>query len=243
MMRVSENLAEWKPVPLPEPVTLAGRWVTLEPLSAARHGAALWKAVDGHDEVWKWLSDGPYASEAALTEAVAAKEVGTAARFFAIVPASAGTAVGYASLMRMDPANGVIEVGNVMFSPALQRTPAATESMFLMAKYVFEELGYRRYEWKCNALNAPSRRAAERLGFSFEGVFRQHMVIKGQNRDTAWYSMLDHEWPARKTAFEAWLAPGNFAASGKQKRTLRSFGPLRQPLRRRTDPMPGSPTD
>ena len=242
-----EELKDWKGARTPEAVTVAGRWVTLEPLSAVRHGAALWSAVEGHDEVWKWLGDGPYAGEAALTEALAAKEAAAdtpgGARFFAIVPASVGSAVGYASLMRMDSANGVIEVGNVMFSPALQRTPAATEAMFLMARYIFDELGYRRYEWKCNALNAPSRRAAERLGFSFEGVFRQHMVIKGQNRDTAWYSMLDHEWPARKTAFEAWLAPGNFAASGKQKRTLRSLGPLRQPLRRRTDPMPGSPTD
>jgi RimJ/RimL family protein N-acetyltransferase len=222
-----EDLKDWKGARTPEAVTLAGRWVTLEPLSAARHGAALWKAVEGHDEVWKWLGDGPYASEVALGEALTAKETAAGtpagARFFAIVPAAVGSVVGYASLMRMDPANGVIEVGNVMFSPALQRTPAATESMYLMANYVFEELGYRRYEWKCNAQNAPSRRAAERLGFSFEGVFRQHMVIKGQNRDTAWFSMLDSEWPERKQAFEAWLAAENFDAEGRQKRALGSF--------------------
>jgi RimJ/RimL family protein N-acetyltransferase len=192
-------------------------------LSAERHGKALSRAVLGHDEVWRWLSDGPYAREEDLAEALAAKETGTAARFFAIVPAETEAAVGYASLMRIDPANGVIEVGNVMFSPALQRTPSATEAMYLMARYVFEELGYRRYEWKCNAVNLPSRRAAERLGFTFEGVFRQHMVIKGQNRDTAWYAMLDGEWPERKRAFEAWLAPENFDAEGRQRRGLTSF--------------------
>ncbi len=223
MIPTTINLEHWRPVLLPGAVTLAGRWATLEPLSAERHGKALSRAVLGHDEVWRWLSDGPYAREEDLAEALAAKETGTAARFFAIVPAETEAAVGYASLMRMDPANGVIEVGNVMFSPELQRTAVATEAMYLMARYVFEELGYRRYEWKCNSLNLPSRRAAERLGFTFEGVFRQHMVIKGQNRDTAWYAMLDGEWPERKRAFEAWLAPENFDAEGRQRRGLTSF--------------------
>jgi RimJ/RimL family protein N-acetyltransferase len=123
----------------------------------------------------------------------------------------------------MEPAHGVIEVGNIMLSPALQRTTAATEAMYLMARHVFEDLGYRRYEWKCNALNEPSRRAALRYGFSFEGIFRQHMVIKDRNRDTAWFSMLDHEWPARKRAFEAWLDPANFDAEGRQRASLESF--------------------
>jgi RimJ/RimL family protein N-acetyltransferase len=179
--------------------------------------------VLGHDEVWRWLGDGPYLSEDALAEALAAKETSASAQFFAIVPRPDSVALGYASLMRMDPANGVIEVGNVMFSPALQRTPAATEAMYLMARYIFDELGYRRYEWKCNALNLPSRRAAERFGFTFEGIFRQHMVVKGQNRDTAWYAMLDSEWPARRLAFEAWLADENFDAEARQRRTLASF--------------------
>jgi RimJ/RimL family protein N-acetyltransferase len=125
--------------------------------------------------------------------------------------------------MRMDPANGVIEVGNVMFSPALQRTPAATEAMFLMARHIFEDLGYRRYEWKCNAANLPSQNAARRLGFLYEGLFRQHMIVKGRNRDTAWYAMLDSEWPARKRAFEAWLAEENFDAEGRQLRALSEF--------------------
>jgi len=214
------NLAHWQPAPLPSPVTLAGRWVTLEPLSASRHAAALWQAVKEHDAVWDWLADGPYASEADLAAALSLKETGAAARFFAIVPVETRLAAGYASFMRMDPANGVIEVGNVMFSPSLQRTPAATEAMFLMARHVFEDLGYRRYEWKCNALNLPSQRAARRLGFTYEGTFRKHMVVKGQNRDTAWYAMLDSEWPLRKAAFEAWLAEENFDSEGRQIRAL-----------------------
>jgi RimJ/RimL family protein N-acetyltransferase len=201
-------------------VTLVGRWAALEPLSFTKHSRDLWNAVAGHDEVWAYLGDGPYTSEGDLAAALETKQSGLAARFFAILPATTSVAAGYASLMRMDPGNGVIEVGNVLFSPALQRTAAATEAMFLMAQYVFEELGYRRYEWKCNALNQPSRSAAERLGFTFEGIFRQHMVIKGQNRDTAWYSMLDGEWPERKQAFEAWLAAENFDADGRQKQKL-----------------------
>jgi RimJ/RimL family protein N-acetyltransferase len=223
MPPLSSDLANWQPVSLPAPVTLAGRFVTLVPLSAGSHAQALWQAVQGHDEVWQWLGDGPYRCEEDLATALAAKETGASARFFAIVPMEASGAAGYASLMRIDPVNGVIEVGNVLFSPVLQRTPAATETMYLMARYVFEDLGYRRYEWKCNGLNLPSRRAAERLGFTFEGVFRQHMVVKEKNRDTAWFSMLDWEWPARKRAFEAWLAPENFDSEGQQKRALSSF--------------------
>jgi RimJ/RimL family protein N-acetyltransferase len=136
------------------------------------------------------------------------------------MPRTSGRIEGYASYMRMDPLNGVIEVGNILLAPSLQRTVAATEAMYLMARHVFEDLGYRRYEWKCNADNAPSRRAALRYGFTFEGIFRQHMVIKGQNRDTAWFSMLDSEWPARKAAFEAWLDPANFDAADKQSKSL-----------------------
>jgi RimJ/RimL family protein N-acetyltransferase len=132
----------------------------------------------------------------------------------------AGQAAGWASYMRMEPAHGVVEVGNILLTPGLQRTTAATEAMYLMARHVFDHLGYRRYEWKCNANNEPSRRAALRLGFAFEGIFRQHMVIKGRNRDTAWFSMLDGEWPARKRAFEAWLAPENFDDQGRQRQRL-----------------------
>jgi RimJ/RimL family protein N-acetyltransferase len=231
MPPLSSDLANWQPVSLPAPVTLMGRFVTLEPLVATQHAHALWQGVQGHDEVWQWLGDGPYTREEDLAAALAAKETGASARFFAIVPVEASAAAGYASLMRIDPVNGVIEVGNVLFSPVLQRTPAATETMYLMARYVFEDLGYRRYEWKCNGLNLPSRRAAERLGFTFEGVFRQHMVVKGKNRDTAWFSMLDWEWPARKRAFDAWLAPENFDDEGQQKRALSSFAELSKEAR------------
>jgi RimJ/RimL family protein N-acetyltransferase len=217
------DLLHWKPVPYPQPVTLTGRTVTLEPLDAEKHTSALWQAIHGHDEIWTYLADGPYANEAELRRALAEKQASASARFFALITKADGRAKGYASYMRIEPTHGVIEVGNILLSPSLQRTTAATEAMYLMARHVFEDLGYRRYEWKCNALNEPSRRAALRLGFTFEGIFRQHMVIKGKNRDTAWFSMLDKEWPARKQAFEAWLDPANFDAEGRQLRSLESF--------------------
>jgi len=215
----------WQRAALPGLVTLRGRTVTVEPLNAGRHAAALWQALHGHDALWEWLFDGPYATEAAFARALAERQAARDAVFLAIVPSGpeeagadglGGKAAGWASYMRMEPAHGVIEVGNILLSPQLQRTTAATEAMYLMAGHVFEHLGHRRYEWKCNAENDPSRRAALRLGFTFEGIFRQHMMIKGRNRDTAWFSMLDREWPARKKAFEAWLAPGNFDAQGRQ---------------------------
>jgi len=219
----------WQSVARPGPVILRGRTVTVEPLNAERHGAALWQTARGHDELWTWLFDGPYATKAAFVRAVEEKQAAPDAVFLAIVPAGsslpkagdrAGQAAGWASYMRMEPAHGVVEVGNILLTPGLQRTTAATEAMYLMARHVFDHLGYRRYEWKCNAENEPSRRAALRLGFAFEGIFRQHMVIKGRNRDTAWFSMLDGEWPARKRAFEAWLAPENFDDQGRQRQRL-----------------------
>jgi RimJ/RimL family protein N-acetyltransferase len=213
----------WKPVDAPVRSTLRGRTVTLEPLDASAHTPALWQAVQGHDDLWDYLADGPYASEAALGQALAQKQAGSAAVFLAIVPAATGHAAGYASYMRIDEPNGVVEVGNILLTPALQRTTAATEAMYLMARHVFDDLGNRRYEWKCNAKNEPSRCAALRLGFTFEGIFRQHMVVKGMNRDTAWFSMLDHEWPARKQAFEFWLTPENFDESGRQRKPLAAF--------------------
>lgn len=212
----------WKPVPPPGRVTLRGRYVNLEPLEAQRHAPALWKAVHGHDSLWAYLGDGPYASEAALRPAIEEKQAAQNAVFLAIVPGATGEAAGYASYMRIEPAHGVVEVGNILLSPTLQRTTAATEAMYMMANHVFDHLGYRRYEWKCNAENYPSRRAALRLGFTFEGIFRQHMVIKDRNRDTAWFSMLDHEWPARKRALEAWLDPANFDVNGRQLTSLQA---------------------
>lgn len=219
-MPPTEDLSRWKPVALPRPQSLEGRYVRLEPLGADAHAADLWSAVQGHDELWDYLSEGPFGTERDLRRAIETKETGAAAFFLALVPRSSGKAEGYASYMRMDPANGVIEVGNILMTPTLQRTTAATEAMHLMARHIFDDLGYRRYEWKCNALNGPSRRAALRYGFTFEGIFRQHMIIKGRNRDTAWFSMLDTEWPARKAAFEAWLDPTNFDAEGRQRKSL-----------------------
>jgi len=214
---VVSRAASW-----PQPVVLDGRHVRLVPLDAAAHGAALFEGTFGseNERLWLYVFDGPYETRADMDAALATKQSGNDAFFFAILDVSTGRALGYASYMRIDPPNRVIEVGNVLFTPALQGTTGATEAMYLMARHAFEELGCRRYEWKCNALNLPSRRAALRLGFTFEGVFRQHMIVKGRNRDTAWYSMLDGEWPDRRAAFERWLEPANFDAQGTQRRTL-----------------------
>ena len=201
----------------PERIDLDGRYVTLVPLSMA-HAGDLWEGTSGeaNDGLWEYLPYGPYRSREAFDAQMAGMSRGDDPVFWAIIDKATGKATGRASLMRIDPPNRVIEVGGILYSPALQRTKGATEAMYLMAKYSFDELGYRRYEWKCNALNQPSRAAALRLGFTYEGIFRQHMIIKGQNRDSAWYSMLDSEWPARKAAFEKWLAPANFDAAGRQ---------------------------
>lgn len=202
---------------------LDGRFVRLEPLDAAAHGPALWRNVVGADDVWDYLFDGPYPDEAGFTASLAGKAASADPLFWAIVDRASGEAAGYATLMRFDAAHRAIEVGNILFTPALQRRPGATETMALMAGYAFDGLGCRRYEWKCNALNAPSRAAAERLGFTFEGVFRQHLIVKARNRDTAWYSMLDAEWPAVRRGFDLWLSPDNFDAAGRQRRSLASL--------------------
>ena len=219
-MPAFDSLFTWQPRPLPSSQIHQGRYVTLVPLNTEEHTTEFWRAVEGHDDVWAYLADGPYPGEADLMRAIQEKETNTAAVFLAIVPIVSGRVEGYASYMRMDPLNGVIEVGNILMTPSLQRTTAATEAMYLMARHVFEDLGYRRYEWKCNAENAPSRLAALRYGFTFEGIFRQHMIVKGRNRDTAWFSMLDTEWPARKAAFELWLDPVNFDDDGRQRKSL-----------------------
>lgn len=204
----------------PAPVTLEGRFVRLEPLAPARHGAALWNNLAGADEVWDYLFDVPFADEAGFVADMVRKAMSEDPLFWAIVDKASNQAQGYATLMRVDPVHRTIEVGNILFAPALQRKPGATEAMALLAAHAFEALGHRRYEWKCNALNAPSRAAAERLGFTFEGVFRQHLIVKGRNRDTAWYAMLDTEWPAVKRGFARWLAPENFDEAGRQRRSL-----------------------
>ena len=207
------------PAQPPGPVTLEGRYGRVEKL-AQRHEAELWKAVQGHDQIWTYMSTyGPFADAANFARWFAGRLKLDDPYSYALVERS-GQAVGIATLMEIRPAMRVIEVGHIVYSPALQRTPLGTEAQYLLARYVFETLGYRRYEWKCNALNAPSRRAALRFGFVFEGILRQHMIAKGRNRDTAYFSMLDSEWPARKAAFERWLAPENFDAAGEQKVSL-----------------------
>jgi RimJ/RimL family protein N-acetyltransferase len=210
------------PAQRPQPISMAGRIITLEPFDRLAHAGPLYEATHGPESEaqYRYMGDGPFANRAAFESAFEQKQKSSDPIFWAIIDKATGLPVGQASYLRIEPSNRVIEVGNIIFSPALQHTVGATEAMYLMARHVFDELGYRRYEWKCNALNEPSRRAALRLGFVFEGIFRQHMIVKGRNRDTAWFSMLDAEWPQRKASFEQWLAPSNFDAAGKQKLSL-----------------------
>jgi len=212
-------VADPTPAPRPGPVTLKGRYGRLEKLKA-EHAAELWTAFAGHDRAWTYISsDGPFASAAEFAAFIAGRAAATDPYAYAIIDAG-DRAVGYLTLLRIVPEHRVIEVGHVLDSPALQRTRLGTEAQYLLARYIFETLGYRRYEWKCDALNAPSRRAALRYGFVYEGTFRQYMIAKGRNRDNAWYSMLDSEWPERKRNFERWLAPENFDGEGRQKLSL-----------------------
>jgi RimJ/RimL family protein N-acetyltransferase len=210
------------PARQPQRVEIAGRVVTLRPFARSSQAAALYEATHGpeQDSLWRYMGDGPFASFADYEAAFEKKEKSVDPFFFAIVDNATGLPVGQAAYLRIEPAHRSIEVGNIIFTPALQRSCGATEAMYLMARHAFDDLGYRRYEWKCNALNQPSRRAALRLGFTFEGVFRQHMIIKGRNRDTAWFSMLDSEWPLRQANFERWLAPSNFDEMGRQRFSL-----------------------
>jgi RimJ/RimL family protein N-acetyltransferase len=207
------------PGPRPGPVTLEGRFGRVERL-AQHHDTALWEAVKADDRLWTYMSSyGPFPDFAAFSAWVGSRLPLEDPYSYVVVEPS-GRAVGIATLMEIRPAMRSVEVGHIVYSPALQRTPLATEAQYLLARYVFETLGYRRYEWKCNALNAPSHRAALRYGFVLEGILRQHMIAKSRNRDTTYFSMLDSEWPARKAAFERWLAPENFDRDGRQKTKL-----------------------
>jgi RimJ/RimL family protein N-acetyltransferase len=210
----------WKPARPPERRALEGSLVRLEPVDPDRHGAALFTSSEAAPEIWTHLAYGPFPNQAAFTSWLEDRAATEDPLFYAIVDRAAGSARGMASFLRMDPQNGVIEIGHIWFAPALQRTRQATEAIYLLARHAFDDLGYRRLEWKCDSLNEPSRRAAARFGFNYEGVFRQHMVVKGRNRDTAWFSIIDGEWPAVRAAFEAWLAPENFDPSGGQRRSL-----------------------
>ena len=221
---IGASVLGWAPPPAPPREAMAGRYCRLEPLDASRHGEDLYRAnaEDAGGGLWTYMGYGPFAT---LAEYLAwLRPLGERADplFFAVLPADDGRASGVASYLRIDPPNGSIEVGHILYAPALQRTRAATEASFLMMRRAFD-LGYRRYEWKCDALNAASRAAAERLGFGFEGVFRQAVVYKGRNRDTAWFSIIDREWPAIRAGFERWLDPANFDAAGNQRVSLSSL--------------------
>ena len=208
------------PAPRPGPVTLKGRYGHLEKLMPG-HAAELWGVLGGHDNIWTYISaDGPFANFDVFSAFIAKRAAAADPYAYAIVDPT-GRAIGYFTLLRIVPEHRVIEVGHVIYSPALQRTPLGTEAQYLLAKYVFETLGYRRFEWKCDALNAASQRAARRYGFVYEGTFRQYMINKdGRNRDNAWFSMLDSEWPERKRNFERWLDPENFDGEGRQRISL-----------------------
>lgn len=211
----------WQPPPPPPREPMEGRFCRLEPLDPMRHATSLYaaNALDVEGRNWTYLPYGPFDSLDSYRAWMERQCCGSDPLFYAIVDLANGNAVGVAGYLRITPGSGSIEVGHINYSPLLQRAPAATEAMYLMMARAFD-LGYRRYEWKCNALNAPSRAAAQRLGFSFEGVFRQATVLKGRNRDTAWYAAIDQEWPALREAFLSWLSPANFDEQGKQQAPL-----------------------
>lgn len=204
---------------------LAGSRVRLEALDAARHSAGLWSQTHGPDAParWQYLFDAPFEDLPAFRPHLAAKSRSVDPLFYAIIDAASGEALGAAALMRIEPAHRCLEIGNILYGRALARSAAATEAQYLLMRYVFDGLGYRRYEWKCNALNAPSRRAALRLGFTFEGIFRKHMIVRGRSRDTAWYAITDDEWPRVGAALERWLAADNFDDAGRQRRSLEAI--------------------
>tara|TARA_B100001179_G_scaffold83133_1_gene58657 strand:- start:520 stop:1224 length:705 start_codon:yes stop_codon:yes gene_type:complete len=208
-------LAAWTPPPLPGPDRIEGRYAVLERLSAERHAADLFEANRADDAMWDWLPYGPFGSQAVYHRWLAEQETRQDPFFYAIADRATGRWQGVQSLLRIDAAQGVIELGHVALSPALQRSRVATEAFTLLIGWAFEA-GYRRFEWKCNARNLPSRAAAQRLGLSYEGIFRQAAIVKGHNRDTAWFAAINGEWPGLQAAYAAWLDPSNFDAEGRQ---------------------------
>lgn len=215
----------WSPVPRPECAALRGRFVSLDPFDADKHADALYRASHGDNldpDLWTYMSYGPWPDAASYREWVEGRAQSRDPLFFAVIP-TAGDAAGQATYMRIDEQNGVIEIGHIWFGPALQRTKAATEAIYLLARHAFDDLGYRRFEWKCHARNRRSRRAAERFGFTYEGTFRNAIVQRDRNRDTAWYAITDDEWPRIRDAFEQWLADDNFDARGHQVRSLKEI--------------------
>jgi len=220
-------LPDWTARPRAESVSIEGRYINLAPLDVSRHIDDLFLAAQGEGSdpyLYTYLAQGPFESKEGFRAWLEVSAADPGLGVFVVIDRETGRAIGSSSLMRMDPVNGVVEIGNIWYGGALQRTTGSTEAFFLIADYVFRSLGYRRFEWKCNALHERSRRAALRFGFSFEGIFRQHMVVKGRNRDTAWFAMLDHEWEATlRPAFIAWLDPSNFDSDGHQLNRLQAF--------------------
>lgn len=218
-------LPDWTPRPRPSRTPMIGRYCRVEPLEPDRHAEALFTAnrTDPEQRIWTYMAYGPFATLDDYRDWLTHSCTGDDPLFHAIIDITTDRAVGVASYLRIDPGNGVMEVGHINYSPLLQRTRAATEAMYLMMRRAFDELGYRRYEWKCDALNAASRTAAERLGFRFEGIFRQAAVYKHRNRDTAWYAIIDSDWPLLKQAFEEWLDPENFDVRNRQRQRLRDL--------------------
>lgn len=218
---------DWRGARPPSRETIAGTHCRLEPLDADRHAEPLFRAyaADPKGINWTYLPYGPFADPGSYRTWLTHRQAARDECFFAIVDAKSDAPVGVAAYLRIFPETGSIEVGHLSHSPALQRTVASTEAMYLMMKRVFDAWGYRRYEWKCDSRNAPSRAAATRLGFRYEGVFRKLMVVKGRNRDTAWFSIVDEEWPGIRAAFEAWLDPANFDVRGQQRRRLEALMP------------------
>ncbi len=231
---IGPPVPDWRGATPPRRESIPGTHCRLDPLDAERHAEDLFRAyaADPQGANWTYLPYGPFATLGAYRTWLAGKQAASDEVFYAIVDPKSERPLGVAAYLRIAPETGSIEIGHLSYSPALQRTIASTEAMYRMMKRVFEDWGYRRYEWKCDALNAPSRAAATRLGFRFEGIFRQLMVLKGRNRDTAWFSIIDEEWPALRGGFEAWLAPSNFDGGGRQLRRLEDFMPAtaRAPL-------------
>jgi len=215
-------ITDWKTVPRPPKTALEGHFCRVEPADVERHARELHEAnlLDQEDRIWTYLPYGPFRELADYQDWMTQTCLGEDPLFYAIVDKASGKPVGVASYLRIVPESGVIEVGHINFAPPMQRTPGATEAMYLMMKRVFDELGYRRYEWKCDALNERSMKAARRYGFTFEGIFRQATLYKNRNRDTAWFSILDSEWPDTKRVFETWLSPDNFDPAGQQRQSL-----------------------
>lgn len=230
---IGEAVPDWKPCSLPQPVTLTGRTCRLEPLNTVKHADDLFAAYnksDGRD--WTYKIAGPFATAEEFRKYAETEEQSLDPRHYSVIDLSSGKAVGTMALEGSNPTNGVVEVGKIAFSPLLKQSTLSTEAQYLLMAYAFDELGYRRYEWRCDYLNEPSRKAATRLGFMFEGNFENYMIYKGWSHDTAWYSITVNRWPNIEAAFQAWLAPENFDGQGRQVRKLEEF---REEIERNTN--------